>query len=229
MSKTNSQSGNAIMMILIAAGLLGALSMVIAQGNRGSTEGLSDDRQKLAATEIIDYAETVAKAVTQLRLRGTAIESIRFATPDLPTVDYGTFGDSPRHEIFNPRGGGVVYIAPPEITLVDTDAQYHFLNRNEVEKIGTTCSDDRCVDVLMVLEDIKESTCKTINDLVGVDNPSGNPPTESDIQESGYYKGTFNFSRTIGDDDSALSGQSEGCFLETADTEYVYYKVLLAR
>ena len=230
MTKHNGESGNVIMFVFLAIALLAALSFAVSQGGRGSTDSLSSDRQRLTATEIIDYGNAVAEAVTQLRLRGTKLEDLRFSYTDVSETDYGTYGHDPRNEIFNPNGGGIIYKKPPELAMDDpSTAQYQFINRNGVKGIGTTCSDKRCSDLLMVAAGMKESVCKAVNKQLGVENPNDAPPVESDIEGNGFFKGTFTYSETVGDDDPVLDGVKEACVYEENEKQYTYYKVLIAR
>jgi hypothetical protein len=227
--KHHAESGNALLFIFIAIGLLAALSFSISQGNQGSTEVLNEDRQRLIATEIIDYGGAVAEAVTQIRLRGTQLKDLRFSHPDVSETDYGEYGDSPRNEVFHPEGGGILYKLPLADALENPPGQYHFHHRNQVEQVGSTCGAERCSDLIMVAEGLRKGTCMAINTQLGIENPNKEPPVESDIETSGVFKGEFGFAERIGDDDEVLAGKTEACVHETSEDQYVYYKVLIAR
>lgn len=225
------ENGNVFFYIFLCIGLLAALTFAIAQGGRGGTGKLSEDRQRLAATEIISFGDTVAKAVTQLRLRGTAVTQLSFAVTFL-SAGYGTPGAAPANEIFNPAGGAAVY-RPVPAEAADSAQDYQFLAGNEVENIGTTCGAKTCHDLLIAAPGLREEVCMKINDLLGITNPGGVPPQDTDIDETTLFApGADPFAasgETLGDEDAALDGKSEGCFAETGETpdEYVYYKVLL--
>ena len=228
------ESGNVFFYIFICAFLLGALSYAVAQGGRSSATSLSQDRIRLAAADVIGYADTIGKAVSQLRLRGTQIDELSFANSFLPSADYGVYDDNPTaatHEIFNPAGGAVVYQDPPEIATTTGTEQYQFLSNNAVQHIGTTCATASCADLLLVIANMNREICLQINNLVGVTNPGGEPPEDADIRENEKWNPAtgFGYSQTIGDEDAALSGKSEACFAETDEDplEYVYYKVLM--
>ena len=232
MKNRANESGSVFFYIMLAIVLLGSLSFAVSQGNRSSVQALTDDREKLVASEIVSFGDTLEKAVTQLRLRGTGTNEFSFANPFMSAGLYGTYNTAPRNEIFNPTGGAVVFrSAPPEAT-VSANVRFEFLASNEIEEIGSTCSAPSCSDLIVVVEDLIESVCIRINDNLGVTNPGGVPPTDSDIDEAGKYAAAtnpFSYVETIGDEDSALAGQSEACFEETSDSEFVYYKVLLPR
>lgn len=226
------EHGNVFYYILIAVALLAALSFAIAQGGRSSVGTLNSDRIGLLATDVIAYGDTVGKAVSQLRLRGTALTELSFASTFLSAAEYGVYGADAANEIFNPDGGAVVYQDPPEDVTVSGTETYQFLSANEVENVGTTCGAAACSDLIVIVSGVREDICTRINDLLGVDNPSDAPPTDTNIDKTVPFKpaaSPFSYSKTLGDEDAALDGQSEGCFQDTTDTDYVYYKVLLPR
>ena len=228
----HAESGNVFFYIFICVALLGALSFAVAQGGRSSGSALSEEKQRLLATDIIGYSDTVAKAVTQLRLRGTPITSLSFANPFISSGEYGVYGADPANEIFNPVAGAVIYTDPPADATTTGTEEYLFLSDNEVEGIGSTCGAASCADLLMVIPNMREEVCIKLNDMLGVTNPSGVPPTDSTIDDSTKFApapNPFGYSETIGDEDTALEGQQEACFEETGDTEFVYYRVLSAR
>lgn len=225
------ESGNVFWYIFICIALLGALSFAIAQGGRTSVSELTHDTRSLTASEIIGYGDTLAKAVTQLRLRGTAVNGLSFANTVFPAADYGTYNTTAASEIFNPSGAAAIY-APPPPEAQSAPADYQILSGNEIENIGTTCGTAACADLILAAPNLLQSVCIRINELLGVDNPGGVPPVDSDIDETATFKAgasPFSYAATIGDEDSALASQREACFQETGESEYVYYKVLLPR
>ena len=106
-----------------------------------------------------------------------------------------------------------------------------FLSGNEVDRIGTTCGNASCSDLIMVLNDVRTDICTKINDIIGVSNPSDAPPQDTDIDLADKYIAgdAFTHNEVIGDEDTALEGHSEGCFEETSETANVYFKVLWSR
>lgn len=228
----SNESGNVFFYLFLCVALLGALSYAVSQGGRSSVTALTEERQRLLATDIIAYSDTVVKAVGQLRLRGTAMTALSFANPFISSIEYGTYNADPDNEIFNPAGGAVVYTDPPADATTTGTEEYLFLANNEVQGAGSTCGGAGCTDLLMVIANMRKDVCLRINTLLGVSNPSGAPPTDTDIDEATKFKpaaNPFGYADTIGDEDSALDNQREACFEETGDSEFVYYKVLLAR
>lgn len=228
MNKRHSENGNVMFYILLGIALLGALSFAIAQNSRSPLQTLTEDKRKLIATEIIAFGNTMASAVSQLRLRGTAASELRFSHPGLPDGDYGVFNTDPPNEVFNLSGGAVTYQSPPSGATTTSSEEFQFLANNAVEFVGTTCSAASCADLIMILPNVSEEICIRINDQIGIENPGGAPPTDTNIREAEKFQGTFGYHQTIGDEESVLEGQKEACIEETSDSEYVYYKVLMS-
>ena len=225
------QSGNVLFYILIAVALLGALSFAVSESTRG-TGDISEDRAKLYAGEIIDYANTLATAVGQLRLRSCAATEINFDN-SITSTDYNN-GSAPSDDscdIFSPSGGALTYTAPTSDAMDSTaspDNEWHFYADNEIELIGTTNSAASGADLIIVLDELSEIVCRNINGLLGITDASTTPPNDTDIGETAFT-GSFSYTRTIGDEASALSGQSAACIQNTTDSKYAFYKVLIAR
>jgi len=224
------ESGNVFFYIFVCIALLAALSFSVSQGSRSTVTNLTEDRQRLVATEIIAFGDIMGKTTSQLRLRGTTINQLSFASSGS-----SSFNDDPPNEVFNPAGGAVVYKNPPSEAQI-TSESYEFLANNEIENIGSTCGANTCADLIMIVPNIKKEVCLAINALLNINNPGGNPPVDDDIDEDNLYEpgaNPFNFAgtETLGDDDTELSGKREACFAETDEDpdEYIYYKVLMAR
>jgi hypothetical protein len=229
MSLHRNERGNVLFYILIAVALFAALIYTVSRGGREGAESIGKDRTRLLASEMLEYGTVVANATTQIRLRGTAVSAISFASPAL-AAGYGTHGTAPANEIFNLSGGGVTYAAPaPEAML--TPSPYVFTGSNEVNTVGTTCGGDGCADLLMAAEGVKNDVCLKINDLVSINNNGTLPPADASIDLSVPYAGSFTYVRSLGDEagSSALKGHAAGCFRHTANGKNVFYQVLYAR
>ncbi len=218
--------------IFLAVALFGGLSYAVSQSGRGSAKTATDEQAKMRATEIVDYSDTVAKAVQSLRLRGTTLATLRFSHADLSSTDYGAPDPANAlNEVFNSEGGGVVYhsAAPEAITAAAED--YKFIGSNAVKDVGTTCTTAACSDLLLMIGNIRTVICVAINNFVDVGNPGGAPPVDSAIDLAGTFKGTMGYVNTIGDESSsaALKGKSTGCFKNTADGANYFYRVLWAQ
>lgn len=215
--------------ILIAIGLLAALSYAIAQGSRTSATALTQDRSELLASQIIEYGDVLSKSVAQMRLRGTGIADLRFSHPDLDAA-YGTYGDDPDNEVFHPNGGGVNYQSLPADITATPD--WIFTAQNPVQDVGLTCTNSSCSELLAVAVGINESVCVAINELISVANVSGAPPADGAVSTDTLFAGAFAYgNEIIGDGDgsigaSNMSGQTAACILDDTAGENIFYQVL---
>lgn len=232
MNKRNAARGNALFLILIAVALFAALSYAVTQSGRG---GGSIDRENttIAASNIINYANTVRAAVQRMQLiNGVADTAYRSATTCSASDCSGY--------IFFPAGGGVSYQAPSADGLDSAYASEGFyggwaLTSNLVTGIGTDAAVDTSSDLLLMLPWIKKSLCVEINNKLGVTNVAGMPPTDSPGLNLNNISGGY-ATTTINDVSGYLTGQSAGCFRATkvGATSYTtdtfhFYMVLLPR
>ena len=229
---TSPESGNILFYILVGVMLLAALSFAVTQGGRDNTQSLNQDKQRLIATEIIDYADTIKKAVDAVRLRGAPLMSLSFADAGLSAA-YGTPGTDPPDEIFNTSGGAVVYkdVTPDALEGL-TSQSYVFTAKNEIKDVGSTCAADACTELAVMLPALKKDVCIAINTILSVDNPSGAPPVDTASDATPFAgSATAVYADTIGDEagSAALAGKTAGCFLDSGSNQYTFYQVLQAR
>lgn len=222
------ECGNVFFYIFVGVALFGALSFAISQGNRGSVQTLERDRDKLLASDIIEYGETVARAVAQIRLRGATASQVSFAHDDLP-VTYGTPGTNPDFEVFDPTGGGVVLKTIDASSGVGVPSML-FTGSNEFIGAGTTAGTAASADLIMLVRDLRADVCKWINVLVDIQSDGDAIPVDAQADFT-LFDGTYAGAQTLGDDDAGdrLRNHSSGCFRDTAANQYVFYRVLIAR
>ncbi len=238
-----SENGNVIFYIFIAIGLLGALTFAVSQSFRSTGKGLSEDRAQLAATEVMAYGDTIAKSVSQLRLRGIPEYGIRFSHP-AASATYGTYEDEPRSEIFNPQGGGVIYRQAPDLAGSGAPLTYNFVGAYAIDGIGLTgCTlpanaPAECSELLMVVQGLRLEVCQMINHLLGIGEKTDTPPADASLPTTPLFVGNnsgtpnpYTYANTIGEDagSEALSGQTAGCYYNSGSTSYIYYQVLISR
>jgi hypothetical protein len=229
--RRSGESGNIMVYILVAVVLLAALCYAVAQGGGGSVDSLTQNSTHLTATGLIDYSDTIGKAAQRIRLRGVAISGISFAQPTLATADYGTYDTSPGSEIFNPAGGGIIYKKAAAEATTTGDEDFAFLSGNAIKEIGTSCTDEACADLIMALPNMRRNVCVEINDMLDVGDEGADPPLDPTFDLSEKFSGSFAATpKLIGNTAASapLAGESEGCLAISA-TEFIYYKVLLAR
>ncbi|MGH1399525.1 MAG: hypothetical protein ACRBCT_09960 [Alphaproteobacteria bacterium] len=229
--KHNPQSGNALFVILIAISLLAALSYAVSSSNRG-VQNMSEERARLYATEIIEYSDIIANAVSQLRLRDCDADEISFENDVVGGYANGNAPSDETCHIFSLSGGGITWNAPNEAAMdanASPDNRWHFYGHNEIETVGTTTGAAASSDLLLVVDELDLTVCQQINKLSNVTTSvSTTPPTDTDITET-LFTGTYGYTTTIGDEASTLETQPTACFLNTTDTKYTFYRVLIAR
>lgn len=233
-TKKDSERGNVLFYILIAVTLLAALSFAVTQGNRGGTAQLSAERARLLSTELIEFSDAMSSAVAQLRLRGIKSSELCFDHPNWGGSNYNHAGcTDDLHKIFYPSGGGINWSKAQEAAMDSAstpDDLWHIYGDNEIKDVGTTCGASSCSDLILVVDELSLAVCQQINGLLNVTDSSAAPPTDTDMGETRYV-GVFGYSQTIGDEagGTGLAGKSSACFQRTATSEYVFYKVLIAR
>ena len=221
--------------ILIAVVLIAALSYAVANSSRGNVQQLNSDRARLYATEIIENANILASAVSQIRLRGTALDQLCFDHTSWGASDYDHAGcTDDLNKIYHPDGAGITWTEAPSEAMdsgATPDNLFHFYGDNEIEDVGTTCGAAGCSDLILVIDELQQIVCQQLNSLLGVTDATTTPPTDTDFGETRYI-GAFGYNFTIGDEagGAALVGKTAGCFQKTgAPAEHVFYKVLISR
>lgn len=237
MNKTASrphEKGNVLFYILIAVILLAALSYAVAQSGRGNVGQVNEEKARLLASEILEFASSMSNAVAQLRLRGVLDTELCFDDPQWGGAPYNnpSCTDNAK-KIFHLDGGGLTWKNAPSQAMDSTqtpDNLWHIYGNNEIEEVGTTCAAAACAELILVTDELKLEVCKKINDLLGVENPSDAPPIDSSVGTTRFI-GTYAFTSTIGDEAGGeqLIRKTGACFENQANGKYTFYKVLVAR
>lgn len=241
-----SERGSALFYILIAIALLAALSYAIARSSRGNVGQLSDEQSRLAATEIVQYADTLSSATGQLRLRGFDATEISFENDVISGYTNANCTED-ACKIFKVGGGGVIYNKPSPDWNDGSD--WYITMAACVQQIGTggsigeSCNTvgDGAKDLILFLPNVAKSVCVQINKFLGVTNPGDEPPLDKNasytISDPLKWTGSIPAGAAIGsnlstDESYYLNGKSAACFeAQTTPTanSYHFYKVLIAR
>lgn len=225
------ERGNVLFLVLIVAALFAALSYAVTQSSDGSGSSIDYERNEILASDILKYSKTLERGVNTILSNGHSENDISFAHDDL--TGYGTYGDSPETEVFNPQGGGVTLRTFPQAS----SNEWIFTGGNVIEQVGGFITwpacDARCAELTVLLPGISEELCLQINDLAGVENPFGTPPADTHNYNSTKFTGTFTRGNLIGDHTDAsnpLNNNRTACFDRDGNgTVYVFYHVLYAR
>lgn len=242
------ESGNVLFYILIAVALLAALSYAVSSSSRGSLSGVDAEKTRLAVSEILEYANVMGNAVTQLKLRGCKDTEFSFEN-NITATDYANTGDPTGDQtchIFHVSGGGVQYKEPEAIwldnayTAEDFYGELFFTGTSCVSDIGgihancTTAAPDS-LELIMIIPFIQEEICIELNRTLGVGTAGAAPPVDSSHAWSTTnpeFKGVYTNAVSLLDVGTGdLRGKTSGCFegATTPDGGFHFYKVLVAR
>lgn len=231
-----------LIFILVAIVLFAALSFAVSDMMRGgSGNEINEERAKILASDILDYARALRQGVQNMRIsNGCADTAISFDTPSL--IGYAN-GTNTACQLFNASGGGVNYVAPHKDVLAvvtpvpDLYNQWYFTGGVCAVGLGVTpsgCSTEAQRDIVAFLPYVNRSVCIAINNSLRVNNPGGNPPIESThAWPTDNAKFTGNF--TNGNILLERNGQMAGCFQGSGPTNtppsgtYHFFQVLLVR
>lgn len=226
------ESGNVVIYVLGAIFLMGLVLMMV----RGSSQpgaGIDFESMRVKVSEVQQYGGELEKAVAFILSNGYSETDIRFAHPNAASA-YGDISDEPGRQVFARLGGGATWRNPPNGIQIE-ESPWLFSGRQVVTKVGTTCSQDTCSDLIAILHNVTRDFCLEINDLNGTTNTGGEPPIETDgIQLEQMFTGAYTYASALNADE--LNGKMEGCFEGSTGSEhlgldgrYYYYRVLLPR
>jgi len=203
------QSGNAVLFILIAVALFGALSYTFMRGNKSGQGNLTSNQARIAAQELLAFFNAVEKAANKLRARGCSESDISFAN----SVDTGPFitgNDSASApvdkscHVFDSAGAGLnmnmdwtKYQIPLASIPVPYQSQYANVRFNgdyaAIVSLGTNTT-----ELSMAINWVKPEICDAYNQILGqtidkvtVENDTALPYTYGDTNLS--LVGKYNF------------------------------------
>ena len=231
--KDASQSGSAIIWVLIAVILFAAVTTAVMRGSTTSTSLLTNEQAAVYANQIIAYGNDLSAAVQRIKLRGYGPREIGFGN-NLYKTQNGNILIADDHNpncaidacnVFLPSGGGVQpFITPSAATYLDSSmvlgtrpapGHWQLLLVSMID-VGTNLA-----DLVMVNVFISEQTCLAINNALGIDNPGGRPPSLESLSGANY----------TGQDTPVLTpwgipGKSEFCYTLEGGGEHLFYNYI---
>ncbi len=232
MARARGESGNVFVFVVLGIVLFAALMFVVSRGMTESPSALSDKKIRLFVSDMLDYSQKLERAVERLQQHSVSENDLSFENPVALGYTNGACADA-SCRVFDPVGGGISYLKPDPGWLdlsADANRDWGFANADAYQDIGTTCSADSCADLALILWPIKKEVCLALNQQLGIDNPGGQPPTDSTMG-GGQFTGSFAYAQTIGDEagGAAIKGKDTGCFTQTANGLHYFYHILIAR
>ena len=213
--------GNALIYILLALALLGALTMILGQQSDETSQDLSSEKAQLVTTKTVAYAGSVKNVIDQMMMSGSNINNLNYVTPNQTSFDNG----SNINKVFHPSGGGLGYEPPsPDlfVTGTSTPAAGWYLGRfNNVEWTKTASQ-----DIILAAYNINQSVCAAINKKITgssaipmvlgpsagffVDSTNGGPPNQNLTVAAC----------------SACEGQPALCVAGDGNINFTYYNII---
>lgn len=228
-----SQAGNVFVIILAGVFLFGALMFTFSKSGQKGSGNLTKQQAKIAAQEILNYARLVEGAVDRVRRNGCSENEISFENAVVAGYSNTNAPINGSCDIFGTTGGKIEYSAPKTDWLdsffsnqTGNYGTWKFVANHTIEGVGTNATDLR-----ITLNFIKKEICLNINNLLNIENPSGNPPIdENSISGDNEFVGAYSIpsANTIGDDGGHnLAGKSVYC--REGSSSFQFMNVLLAR
>ena len=224
------ENGSAIIYILIAIAMIAALTFAVTQGSRTGEGSISKEQASLAATEILDYANTVANAVSKLRLRGCSDTEISFENNIVAGYPNGT---NTLCQVFHADGGNINFINK----FNASDEDIFFNTELRLEGFGNAFD---LAELVMYLRYISDEVCLEINRRSNISTEADGTPAIADFKNgpidtkfTGIYDDLTGqvIDNTIGPTPGDWVGKDTGCYKTVGgfrDGNH-FYKVLIAR
>lgn len=222
--KTNHpESGNVFIFILLGIGLFTALMFTVSKSMQTQTATQMNARDaKLAATEILDYAQRLERAVARISRKGVSENEISFQ--NAADAGYTPGNVQPEtHHVFNTQGGSINWVIPPE--GVNDGTNWLITGETCVKDVGTggtNCASDNLSneELLLILPNLDSNVCTELNKMLDIDTI---PAETGTGYSSNKFTGTF-------EDDTKIdvgSPYKTACYSKS--NSYYFYHTLIAR
>lgn len=219
------ESGNVLLIILLAVVLIGALTVAI-QGTGQQTGNIDQESLILKVTEVQRYGSELARGVSFIIRNGHSEADIRFAHPNAH-ADYGDLSaDADKSDqLFDREGGGALHRAPP--SDINDGSAWEFYGHTALPEVGSDAA-----ELIAVLPNITPGFCGKVNEILGYD-----PATQPDDTGTCIYGGASARFDAATQYDLTPNTVVTGTFTATPSmqgcvqcgTDYHYFYVLMAR
>jgi hypothetical protein len=232
-SNRNNESGNAFIIVMVGVVMFVALSFTVSKGMRSdNTNKLSVREIELAASDILNYASQMERAINRMRRNGISETELDFSnTVDTAYITNPNCIDD-TCKVFHPAGGNIRFTSPPD--GANDGTLWRINGRNNVHELGRTCfGSSRCTDLIMFLNGMDLDVCNEINAKLG--HNFSTPPT--DPGNAVGYKNRFGIGSMFGSNTSIgdatgnpINGLSSACVqTDATPTEYHFFYALIIR
>lgn len=186
------ERGNVFIFILMGIVLFAALSFTISKGFRSQTTNTVSERDAhLAASDIMDYAQSVAQGVSRLRRKGISESDISFDNEVVSGYAHSTPQPVTNH-VFHKSGADVTWRNPP--VGANNGSDWIITGSSCVTDLntgGSGCDSDgniRNEELLLILPNVDATVCGAINERLDI---SGIPANSGDVHSTAVYRGSF--------------------------------------
>jgi len=230
------QNGNVFFLVLAGIVLFAALLFTFTKSSQKGTGNLSKQQAKIAAQEILNYAQLVEGAVNRVRQNGCSENEISFINDII--AGYTNTPDN-KCRIFNSEGGRLQMAFLNKSWLDEAQATASdFKNYNFVGIGGVEGQQSSASDLNIVAPYLSQQVCSEINKSLNIDLPI--PTDTNGIDSASKFVGSFDASpgasSIIGDAGTAnaiTNRHASACIHETAGCNggacYHFYHILLPR
>ena len=158
--RASALSGNALIYVLIAIALFGALSFTLSRQTANNQEAvtMAAEEVELSAVRVLTYSAQVENVINQMLFIGSQYDDLDFVRPGEASFDTQPLSD----KVFHPSGGGLTGKALESKVVAQIDnnppAGWYLGRFNNVE-----WSDTSEEDVILVAHQIRQDICSYIN------------------------------------------------------------------
>lgn len=157
--KTDSQSGNIVIYILIAIALFGILTAVLTRLNEQSGNlSISEEQQALYANNLTAFSASAQNIIDQMVVSGSSLSDINFINPASAGFDTAPH----YHKLYHPAGGGLNMPASAPALFTGTAAMppagWYIGRFNNVEWTPSSAP-----DIIVTAYQIDKAVCEAVN------------------------------------------------------------------
>jgi hypothetical protein len=242
MPNVNASKGNALFLILIAVALFAALSYAMTSSGRGGGNGVARETLRLEISGMLQYGSALEQAISRILLvNGCTDATLNFYSTKFVLPSAYNNDDAPESgacDVFAATGGGVTFLSPPATAVAAGGTEYLINKSIEITGLGRDDGTDTDQELLLMTE-VSRDMCMAINTQAGIANPGGEPfdyvaDGDVDIHSNttgDAYTGTYFDYATLGNSggETIYAGKNFGCYYRSADGNYLFYYVVLAR
>lgn len=225
------ESGNVLLLILVAVALFAAVSYAVTSSSRGAGN-VEDESAILSSVEIALYPAMIRTAAVRMIAKGNNAESLLFNIPS----DFDSLPDTALG-VFHPDGGGATHQFPTHKVTSVPGTRWHFNGNVEIENVGTNvAASEAGNEITAFLPNVNPAVCLKFNEMAGITDTI--PATTISAADAAKFTEDLTAANPIPNDEVVIgpsagngtdvfNGLPEGCF--HANGVNYYYQVLIER